>query len=108
MAKRLLEHEEYGECRSLNHSWKRIGLERYGPEVLLVLRCRACSTEREDMVSLATGDVERRYRYAKDYVLKFAPNEARPYRSDFRREWIRTVLEEASGHVIRLPKRRSA
>jgi hypothetical protein len=103
MPKTLIARDEYGECRALNHSWKRVGLERHGPEVLLLLKCRSCSTDREDLIDLATGDVQRRYNYAKDYVNKFEKGEARPVKGEYRREWCRTILSEATGHIIRLP-----
>lgn len=91
-------------CRVVNHMWERQGLERQGRDFILTLVCSSCGTERLDVVDLRSGEVERRYRYPVDYQLKLEDGETRPYKSDYRREWIRTLWQEETGHVIRLPR----
>ncbi len=90
-------------CRVVNHVWGRDGLERHGRDVLLTLTCASCGTVREDLVDLASGEVERHYRYAKDYVHHYEKDEPRPYKADYRREWFRVLLSEETGRVVRLP-----
>jgi len=90
-------------CRVVNHLWSRDGLERHGREVELTLICSSCGTERVDLVDLGSGDVERHYHYAEDYLHKLAEGETRPFKSEYRREWFRTLLQEETGRVIRLP-----
>lgn len=100
----LIARPEYGMCRVVNHTWQRSGLERQGRDVMLVLECASCGTERLDLVSLASGDVERTYRYPADYVHRYEKGEHRPYKSEYRREWMRVLLEEETGRLIRMPK----
>jgi hypothetical protein len=108
MTKQLIAREEFGMCRVVNHLWQRDGLERHGRDVLLSLTCASCGTVREDLVDLSSGEVERRYRYAKDYVTHLEEGEQRPYKADYRREWMRVLLQEETGRVVRLPARRAS
>lgn len=71
------EPASYVACRTLGHAWDDdplpvpVGTPRPGGTVPLWLRCHRCATERHDLCSPYSGDVEaRRYVYPPGYNVR--------------------------------------